>query len=37
MMRADAEREAEQVLARGRERTPALVEEIVERILDGAR
>jgi vacuolar-type H+-ATPase subunit H len=36
MMLADAEREAEKVLERGRERTPALVEEIVELILDGA-
>jgi len=34
-MLAGAEREAEQVVVRGRERTPALVEEIVERILDG--
>ena len=34
-MLADAEREAERVLARGRERTPLLVYEIVERLLAG--
>jgi vacuolar-type H+-ATPase subunit H len=34
-MLADAEREAQLVLARGRERTPALVREIVERVLAG--
>jgi cell division septum initiation protein DivIVA len=34
-MLCDAEREAERVRARGRERTPALVAEIVERLLAG--
>ena len=32
----DADREAERVLARGRKRTPALVDEILERLLEGA-
>jgi len=31
----DAEREAQRVLARGRERTPALVAHIIERMLEG--
>jgi vacuolar-type H+-ATPase subunit H len=34
-MLADAEREAQLVLARGRQRTPPLVREIVERVLEG--
>lgn len=33
---AEAEREAERVLARGRERIPALAEAVAERILEGA-
>lgn len=35
-MLADAEREAERVLERGRERTPALVAEVVTRVLESA-
>lgn len=34
-MRADAERDVQLVLARGRERTLALVQKIVERVLEG--
>jgi len=34
---ADGEREAERVLARGRERTPALVAQVLARVLEGAR
>jgi vacuolar-type H+-ATPase subunit H len=33
-MLADAQREAERVLARGRERTPKLVEELIRRMLE---
>jgi vacuolar-type H+-ATPase subunit H len=35
-MLADAEREAERLLARGRKRTPAVVEEIIMRVLEDA-
>ncbi len=35
-MAADAQREAERVLARGRERTPDLVEEVIRRLLEVA-
>jgi vacuolar-type H+-ATPase subunit H len=35
MMLAEAEREAELVLERGRERTPALVRQLVERVMEG--
>jgi vacuolar-type H+-ATPase subunit H len=35
-MLTDAEREADRVLARGRERTPGLVQEVVARVLEGA-
>jgi vacuolar-type H+-ATPase subunit H len=33
-MAADAQREAERVLARGRERTPDLIEEVIRRLLE---
>lgn len=36
MMAADAQREAERVLARGRERTPDLVGEVIRRLLEAA-
>ena len=35
-MLAAAQREAERVLARGRERTPDLVEEVIQRLLEAA-
>jgi len=37
LMLADAQREAERVRAHGRERTPALVEEVIRRMLESAR
>jgi vacuolar-type H+-ATPase subunit H len=36
MMAAEAQREAERVLARGRERTPELVGEVIRRLLEAA-
>jgi vacuolar-type H+-ATPase subunit H len=35
-MDADAQREAERVLARGRRRTPDLIEEVIQRLLEAA-